>query len=169
MTPTLLFGLIVIAPILLVFLLRVNAAVLFMSLCVGEVLVIFLSNDAGTLSGVVSPATAPISQASLKLALLFIPPLLTLIFRFHSIKGLVKSLLNLIPSIFIGLVGALMVEPLLSTSYQKTLNRSALWHNLTQAQALIVGCGAIVCLVFFLFQRHSFPRRKKHGHSHEPR
>lgn len=166
MSPSLLLGLIVIVPILLVFLLRVNAAVLFMSLCVGEVLVLFLSNDTGTLSGVVSPGSASISQSTLKLALLLIPPLLTLIFMFHSIKGTFKTVINIAPAVAVGLVGALMIDPLLSKNYQRTLNHSALWHHLIANQGLIVACGALVSLLIFLLMRHRPTRLNKRSHKH---
>jgi hypothetical protein len=167
MAPSLLLGLIVVVPILLIFLLKVNAAAVFMSLCVGEVLVLFLSNDAGTLSGVVSPGSASISQASLKLALLLIPPILTLIFMYHGVKGSVMMTMNVIPAIAVGLVGALLAEPLLSESFQKTLNHSSLWHHLILYQGSVVACAAAVSLVFFLLQRQSRPRAKKRGHKHQ--
>ena len=66
MTPAIILGLCILAPAILAFILRVNAAILFMSLCVGEVLVIFVSNNATSYLSPLSPS-GHISFSSMRL------------------------------------------------------------------------------------------------------
>jgi ABC-type phosphate transport system permease subunit len=86
----------------------------------------------------------------------------------HSSKGMIKTVLNIIPALAVGLVGALMIEPLLSKSYQKTLTHASLWHQLIHVQGLIVAIGAITSLLIFILERHGSPRSKRHSHKHHP-
>jgi hypothetical protein len=163
MNPQLFFGLIVLIPVLIAVLLRVNAAILFMSLCVGDVLVQFMGSDSNSVVSLFVSNHNSFSQSSIRLFLLLVPLLITLIFMFHSVRGTVKTLLNIVPSITLGLAFALLIEPLLSNSFQETLSKSSLWHQLIRAQALVIGVSAIVSLVFLLTQRHS-SGGKNHGH-----
>jgi hypothetical protein len=163
MDPQLFLGVIVLIPILVAVLLRVNAAILFMSLCVGDVLVQFMGSDTNSLVSLFTSSHDVFSQSTMRLFLLLVPSVITLIFMFHSVRGSVKALLNIIPSITLGLSFALLVEPLLSHKFQDTLGRSSLWHQLIRAQALVIGVSAIVSLVFLLTQRHG-SAGKRYGH-----
>ncbi len=163
MSPLFLFGLLVVIPIAIAILLRVNAAILFMSLCVGEVLVQFMSSDSTSLVTTFSSSHHDqIANSTVKLALLLLPPVLTALFMFHSVHGRVKATLNIVPAIGVGLLTALLVQPLLSATYQKTLERSSLWHQFSRAQALVVGVSALLSLLFLWLQRHGSHERK-HG------
>lgn len=167
MDPQLFFGLIVLIPIVVAVSLRVNAAILFMSLCVGDVLVQFMGSDTNSLVSLFVSSHDSFSQATLRLFLLLIPSVITLVFMFHSVRGMPKTILNLIPSITLGFAFALLIEPLLSPSFQKTLVKSSLWHQLSRAQALVIGVSAIVSLVFLLTQRQSSGRKQRsHGKKH---
>jgi hypothetical protein len=162
MTPQLLF-IIILVPILITLALKVNAGILFMSLCVGEVLVQFMASDANSMLSLFSVHQNSLSASSIRLILLFIPPILTLLFMFHSVRGTIKSAINVIPAIGLGLATALFVEPLLSLDYQHKLQKSSLWHQLIQAQALVIGVTALLSLVFLLSQKHGSIKSKHHG------
>jgi hypothetical protein len=56
MTPLIIFGALVFIPVALTVMFRINGAVLFMSLCVGEVLVQFVAGDAHSLVTAISSA-----------------------------------------------------------------------------------------------------------------
>jgi hypothetical protein len=162
MTPLVLFGFLVLVPIAIAVILRVNAAILFMSLCVGEVLVQFMAGDANSLVSTLSSTHGDqIATSTIKLILLLIPPALTALFMFHNVHGGAKAILNILPAIGVGLLTALLVKPLLSTTFQHTLERSSLWHQLSQAQTLVVGISALLCLLFLWLQRHG---SLEHGH-----
>lgn len=143
-------------------LLRINAAILFMSLCLGEVLVQFVANDATSFASAVSP-TGNMSQTTIRLVLLLAPVVLTAIFMFHSVGSGAKALINILPAIAMGLLLALLVEPLLPHSMINTLQHSNVWHQFSQAQTVIVLGGALFSLLFLWTQRAGLGRS---GHSH---
>ncbi len=71
---------------------------------------------------------------------------------FHSVRKL-RVIANLLPALTVGLLGLLLIEPLLSPGLQGTITRSALWQHYSQAQGLIVGVSALISLAFLWFQR----------------
>jgi len=141
---------------------RVNAAMLFMSICVGEILVQYLGSDAATVITAFSSHGTQFSNSTIRIILLFLPAILTMIFMFHSVKG-PKLILNILPAVGTGLVIALLVEPLLSKSMQHTLGQESLWQNLIQARALIIGVSALISL-FYLWFLHRKSWSGGHGH-----
>jgi hypothetical protein len=167
MMPLIIFGALVLIPVVLTVIFRINGAVLFMSLCVGEVLVQFVAGDAHSLVTAISSAHGnQIADSTIRLILLLTPPVLTALFMFHSVPKGAKAILNILPAIGVGLLTALLVKPLLSSSYQHTLEQSKLWHQFSQAQALVVGASAILCILFLWLQHqksheslHSTKRR----------
>ena len=165
--PLIIFGILVLVPIAITVVFRINAAVLFMSLCVGEVMVQYMATDANSLINTLTSAhgSNQIADSTVKLILLLIPPVLTALFMFHSVHGGAKAILNIVPAIGIGLLTALLVKPLLSSSYQNTLERSSLWHQFSQAQDLVVGVSALLSLLFLWLQRqgsHDSGHSSKH-------
>jgi hypothetical protein len=161
MTPLVLFAILVLVPILVAVLLRVNAAILFMSLCVGELLVQNISSDTITIVTSASASASNLSQSTIELCLLLLPVVLTVIFMLHSVHG-PKTILNILPALGFGLVTALLVEPLLSAGFQKTLQHSSAWHQVLQGQTLIITLGSLIALLFLWFQHRG--NHKEHGH-----
>ncbi|HUD10364.1 MAG TPA: hypothetical protein VMR28_01685 [Candidatus Saccharimonadales bacterium] len=162
MTPILYLALTVLVPIIVAVILRVNAAVLFMSLCVGEVLVLFVAGNADSFASAVSP-TGNVGISTMRIGLLLLPPALTIIFMLHSINGSTKVAMNVIPAIGAGLLLALLLEPLLAPGIRAGIQHSALWHQFSSAQSLVVGLGALFSLMFLWLGRHS-NGRGHHGH-----
>lgn len=152
-------------PILLAVLLRVNAAILFMSLCLGAVLVQYTTSDTSAFVGSVAPQ-GNIGQNLVRIALLFLPMALTMLFMFHSVKGGTKALLNIIPAIALGLLSALLVEPFLSSGLRGNIERSPVWHQFIQAQTLIIGFGAAISLLFLWLHRGGGGEKGKHVKHH---
>ena len=162
MTPLVLLAALVLGPALIAVFLRVNAAILFMSLCVGELLVQNVSSDTVMILTSASEKASSVSQSTVELGLLLTPVILTMVFMFHSVHG-TKSVVNILPAIGFGLMSALLVKPLLSPSFQKTLEQASVWHQILQAQTFIVALSAILALLFLWMQGRS----KGHSeHSH---
>lgn len=162
MSPLVLFGLLVCVPIAVALLLRVNAAVLFMSLCVGAVLVQYMAGDANSFITTFANHGSQLSDSTIKLVLLLLPPVLTTIFMFHSLHG-PKAFFNIFPAVGTGLLTALLVKPLLSPGFQRTIEKSSLWNQFAQAQTLVVGVSAFLCLFFLWIGRRSgHEGHKKH-------
>ncbi len=153
MSPPVLFAILVLAPAALALLLRVSAALLFLNLCVGELLVQNIANDAFTLVTSTTAHAGSFSHSTVELGLLLAPVVLTMIFMFHSLHG-PKALLNIIPALGFGLMSALLIEPLLSPGFQKTLEHAAAWHQVIQARAFIVALSALIALLFLWLGHH---------------
>lgn len=137
------------APIVILMLWRINAALVFLSACLGTVLLRFVGDDASYFAGMFLPW---LSGDNLKLALLLLPVVLTALFMIKTIKG-GQLLFNVLPAVGTGLVLALLIVPLLPSDYAVQVQSSTIWGQLLQLQALVVGASALACLVFLWSQR----------------
>lgn len=157
MNPTTILAAIVIVPAVLLMLLRINAALVFLSLCLGNVLVQFVASDASAwLTTFTSSQTTTVvttTNSNIKIALLLLPAVLTAIFMIRTVSGSSRLLLNLLPAVGVGLLGALLVVPLLEPQLSHDIIASSLWWNAQQIQNIIVGLSAVVCLVVLWMQR----------------
>jgi len=166
MTPEIILGAIVLAPVLLLMLLRVNATLVFLSLCLGNVLVQFVAPDANSFMTLFSahvPHGADTGNNFMKIVLLLLPVVLTLVFMIRTVRGKGKLALNAFPSAGVGLLGALLVVPLLPASMSDSILSSSLWLQVQRAQDLIVGGSALVCLLVLWLQRPKAGHDDKHG------
>jgi hypothetical protein len=146
--------------------LRINAALVFLSLCLGDVLVQFVAGDTNSFLNLFSSSQhiqAVASSGNLtKLVLLGLPVLLTAIFMIHTVKGS-RLILNILPAVGVGLLGGLLVVPLLSAGLSHNIIDSSLWQQAQRAQDLIVGASAIICLFVLWLQRPKAGHDDKHG------
>lgn len=171
MTPEVTLGALVVAPVILLLLLRVNATLVFLSLCLGDVLTQFVAGDANDLVGLLSASNAQVhissSNNTLKIILLLLPVVLTTVFMIRTVRGKVRLMLNVLPAAGVGLLGALLIVPLLPPGLAHNIIGSTLWDQVHRAQDLIVGATALVCLLVLWLQRpktgHSEEKGKKHG------
>ena len=149
----------VLLPLILLFILRANAAAVYLSLCLGFVLYFFDSHNASTAAGSL-PVHLKSTSLAVNLLLLLGPAVLTMLFMLHSVHGSKKKL-NLIPAAFCGLFTALIVVPALPPSIANGILSTSYWHNLSKYQGAVVGIGAVVALAFFwLFSKKK--EAKKH-------
>lgn len=139
--------------------LRINAALVFLSLCLGDVLVQFVADDANSFMDVLqsshqidASAVVPTSGNLVRLVLLLLPVVLTALFMIKTVKG-PKLLLNILPAAGVGLLGGLLVVPLLSPGLSNDIVSSPLWMQVSKAQNLIVGSSALICLLVLWLQR----------------
>ncbi len=165
MSPELILALIIGAPIVILMVLRINAVLVFLSLCLGDVLVQFVAPDTRQLITLFASSDSKLVSASkntLELVLLLFPVVLTAIFMIRSVKSHTRLLLNLLPAAGVGLLGALLAVPLLSPGLHYAITGASLWQQVERAQVLIVGSSALVCLLVLWLQRPKF-----HGHNSE--
>lgn len=167
MSPEAILGAIVLVPVALLMVLRINATLVFLSLCLGDVLVQFIANDASdfltTFSGSHTVTSVTTSNSNVKIALLLLPVVLTTVFMIKTVQGTSRLVLNALPAAGVGLLGALLVVPLLPPGTAHNIIDSSLWSEVQKAQALIVGSSALVCLLVLWLQR------PKAGHKHKKR
>jgi hypothetical protein len=165
MSPELILVALVAGPAALLVLLRVNAALVFLSLCLGDVLVSFTYKDAvSIISGASTSAHA--SDTVIRLGLLLAPALLTTLFMIKTIKGS-KKYMNILPAVGAGLLTALLVVPLLPPGLAHTVLATKLWTQIQSFQSGIVALSTLVCLFFLLLQRPKHHAEEKPGKKHK--
>ena len=150
------------APVVLLMLLRIHAGLVFLSLCLGYVLMQFLGADAKSFAETFMPQ-ASMSTEVMKLALLLSPPALTALFMIHTVRG-TKLALNILPALGVGSLMALLVVPLLPPGTSHAITGSSLWSQAQRLQDLIVGAGALIGLLSLWLQR---PRSKDKHKQHK--
>ncbi len=156
MAPTLTLALVVLVPVIVLMSLRINATLVFLSLCLGSVLVQFVAPDADSFMALFSarvPKGIDTGNDTIKLILLLLPVALTAIFMIRTVKGYGRLALNALPAVGVGLLGSLLVVPLLPPGLSHNILNSALWSQVQHAQDLIVGTSALVCLLVLWLQR----------------
>jgi hypothetical protein len=154
----------VLVPAVALIALRINAAMVFLSLCLGQVLVQFVAKDANSLIRFIAPQAGSVSESSLYLAMLFLPVVLTAIIMVFSVKGRMKVSLNALPAFGTGALAVLLAVPLSTPGLQHQIVALRFWHELHDAQAMIIGASTLVTLLFLWTQRRSSHREEKHGH-----
>lgn len=151
-------------PAIVFVVLRVNASMVFLSLCLGAVLVQYVASEANTMMHLMTAHVSPISTSSLQLILLVAPAVVTTVVTVFSVHGRMKNLVNIFPALAASALAMLLAVPLLPPGLRNNLEGQAAWHYLSNAEALVVGVGALVSLVFLWSQRSFFKqhdRRRK--------
>ncbi|HSX05729.1 MAG TPA: hypothetical protein VLF69_04635 [Candidatus Saccharimonadales bacterium] len=156
MTYLIVLGAIALVPVLAIVLLRVNAAIAFMALALGSVLVTYTSSDVNAVFGGFSANGSLNKYAWIQLGLLVAPLLLTILFTRGSVKGS-RQTLNILPALAAGMLCALLVIPLLPADVQRHIHHEAIWKQLDNLQTAVVLGGAAFSLLFVLVTH-----RKKH-------
>jgi hypothetical protein len=151
-------------PILLFLILRVNAAMVFLSVCLGAVLVDHVSGDANLIVGSFSPTTNSLSQTTVELLLLLVPAVATTIIMALSVHGRLRVFLNLFPAAASSMLLVLLAVPMLPRGLAFALMTQPTWRMLSNAEALVIGLGALVSLFFLWTQRRNFRHHDKRKH-----
>lgn len=162
MSPLVDIALIIIVPVALLFFLRVNAAIVFLSLCLGSVLERFAGSDGHAFSSLLSSSRL-VSGYGIALALLLLPAIFTMVVMIGTARGKMRAVLNLLPALAVGTLGLLLAVPLCSPGLRGAVQASVIWHHVQQAQVLVVSLGAIISLLFLWLQRPKRSSHDKHG------
>ncbi len=152
------------APVLLFLALRVNAAMVFLSVCLGAVLVDHVAGDANMIVGSFSPKTNSLSQTTVELCLLFVPAIITTVIMILSVHGRLKVMLNFFPAAAASMLMVLLAVPMLPRGLAFSLMTQPTWRMLSNAEALVIGVGALVSLFFLWTQRRNFRHHDKRKH-----
>lgn len=170
MPPAAILAAIVLIPVVVLMILRINAALVFLSLCLGNVLVQFIAPDANSFLALFSahvPKGVDTGNSAIKILLLLFPVVLTAIFMIRTVRGRARLALNLLPSAGVGMLGGLLVVPLLPSGLSHNIIDSSLWAQALRAQDLIVGVSALICLFVLWLQRPTTGGSKKSGGKHK--
>jgi len=160
--PLVILALLIGLPIILLFLFRSNAAIVFLALCAGSILLKYVGNDASLLfNSFFSHSSSVVDQVT-DIVLLTLPAILTAVFLRHSVSG-AKAFLNLLPAVATGGLLALSLVPLLSPITSSNVMATQAWSYLQQFQSLIVGAGAFTSLLLlWATSRKKHDKDKKH-------
>ncbi len=146
-------------PFIALMALRINASLVFLALCLGNVLVQFVGPDAATILSSTTARTpggvAP-SQSIINLALLLLPVALTMVIMIHTVKG-AKLAFNTLPALGVSVLAALLAVPLLSEELTGSITSLGLWDKLQSLETLILTATTLLCLLFLWMQR---PKKK---------
>lgn len=161
MAPLVVIALLVGAPIVLIFLLRANAAVVFLALCAGSVLTKFISGDATNVFSSFIPANGSTNLSIIQLSLLYAPAFFTIVFMRKAISG-AKAMINLVPAAATGAVGALLAVPLLPGGVSHNITTSSVWSSLKQYQSVIVAIAVLISLFSLWYNKPKHGKKSKH-------
>lgn len=157
MLPLIILGLLIGLPVILIFLLRSNASVVFLALCAGVVLTKYIGSDASLVLSMALPKAGLVGQQVLNASLVLLPPLATLISLRKKASGM-KLILNIIPALAVGGLVALSITPYISPITRDKVMATNTWHVLELTQGMVVGLGILSSLILLK------PSRKKEAH-----
>jgi hypothetical protein len=160
MIPLVVIALLIGLPILLIFWLRANGALVLLALCAGSVLQRFVSSDASTILNSFTSRNSSASDNLAQLILLFLPALLTVLLLRKGISGS-KAMINLVPAAGTGILAALLAVPLLPGGLRHNIVQAPAWAQVNQYQSVIV---AAAMLVSFLLLWMTYPKPAKDKH-----
>jgi hypothetical protein len=160
MAPAILIGILAV-PVVIMTVLRINASLVFLSACLGSVLVRYVGPDSLDLIHLFAPKSGNITEATLQLILLLVPVVLTMLIMIRSVKG-GKVAFNILPAAGASFLLLLLIQPLLSPGLSGTITGSAMWAQIEKMQDLVVGVSALLCLLFLWLQRPKHESDKKH-------
>lgn len=152
MDANIILAILVFSPVVLLTLLRANAATAFLALCLGSVLGSFVAKDlVSALRGYIAPATQ-VTDTIAGLVLLWLPVLLVAIFMMKTIAAK-QRILNVIPALAVGLMGALLSVPFLTPEMRTTVEASDIWKQLDTYKAFVVAGGAIISIAMLRMRK----------------
>lgn len=161
MDGTVILAAIVFAPLVVLTLLRANAAVAFLALCLGSVLGGFVSKDlVNALTGYIAPPT-DITDTIAALILLWLPVVLVAIFMMKTIAPK-QRIVNALPALAVGLLGVLLTVPFLASELQSAIRANEWYGYIETYKAMIVIAGTVISLGLLRMRKRGDAHAKKH-------
>jgi len=137
-------AILVFGPLVITFLLRSNAALSFLALCVGFVV---STSAIGDLKHLLSEANLSVTDSTLATILIVAPLVITLLLTRRAHTRGFKFWLQLAIALCAGGLLALSLGPVLNTSGQFDITTSRFWGDLQKIQSEVIGGGALLSLL----------------------
>jgi hypothetical protein len=163
MTPMALAIILIAVPVVVLTALRINATMVFLSLCLGQVLVQFVGEEASRTIGILA-SDGSSNQSMVSLGLLILPAALTALFMARTVKGSLKLTLNILPALAVGVLGFLLMEPHFTPGLRGAIESTIVWDIVKGLQVIVVGASAIISLFFLWLQRPKSHHDKDEKH-----
>lgn len=148
-------------PTIVLTVIRMNASLVFLSLCLGAVLVQYVGNEANELIRLISPHAGAVSDSTVRFLLLLAPAAVTCVVTICSVHGRLKNVINFLAAIAASALFVLLAVPALPPGLMHALQHQQTWHYLSNSQSLVVAAGAVVSLGFLWAQRSFFQHQDK--------
>ena len=150
----------ILGPLALYLLFKSNAALSFLALCAGVVVVSYGGNDIN--SAIKAVGLGPYSTSAVELVLIIAPLALTLIVTKKTVASRSKAYFQGVTALCAGGLLALSTVPLLTETMQTSFANSQIWLNLQKIQAAVVGVGVLCALVLTWSKSLKKSKSKKH-------
>ena len=158
MTDTILLAMII-GPLVVTFLLKNDAALSFLVLCLGFVLSVSVIGD---LKQLLIEQNLSVTESTLGLVLLLAPLIITMLLTRKTAGKGFKFYLHLATALACGGLLALSLGPILNTSSYINLYESQIWKNLDKIQSIVIGAGAALSLLLIWSKSVGKSGKKKH-------
>lgn len=150
----------VFGPLAIGLLLKSNAAMGFLALAVGSVVVTYGGSDIS--STIKQIGLGPYSTSAVELVLLITPLVITLLLTRKAVAKRSKYQFQAVAALAAGGLLALAAVPLLTDTMQISFASSQAWIDLQKIQATVVGVGALCSLLLIWFTSKKHSKSKKH-------
>lgn len=148
-------------PTIAIAVLRINAAMMFLSVCLGAVLVQYVGPQANELIRLFVPRAGSVSASTLNLILLLAPVAMTGVVTVFSVHGRMRVLVNLLPAVACASLVVLLAVPMLPANVSFAFTDEKIWNILSKSEALVIGAGGVMSLFFLWTQRRNFRQHDK--------
>lgn len=161
-----LFFLIVVAVIAFgLLILKTDAAIVLLALCSGSVLVEFANKNMAYVNGNLNKGLLPhhftISGSGLEVAILLAPAVIVAILM-RGNHGISRWPIQIFPAVATGILGLLLVVPLLSASMQNSITKNHYWSFIEQNQIAAVFICILVAVIVVVFDGLTHHKSKHH-------
>lgn len=143
-------GVLTLLPVVAICVLRANAMIVFLSLCLGYVLSAVAYQDVNTVLVSFSPRAGELELASVKLALIMVPFVLAIFLTAHSSWAKNKLFGNLLLAGASAVLFSTIAKPLLPRSAQMAIEADAAWTHIDALQTPAVIAATIGCVLLML-------------------
>lgn len=149
-----------VTPVIFIVWQKSHAATVFLSLCLGSVLVTYMSPDViDFITAIYRSSPAVIAQIT-KLVLLILPALIAMFFTRKSVYSGGKTMLNLFSALASGMLLGLLLVPLLSSDFQRSLEAEPLWNHISSMQTPVLIMGSVFSLLYIMVANKSINPKK---------
>ena len=155
--PDVVLAILVLAPLAVTLLLKSNAALAFLALCAGFVVISFTNINIQDLTKNLS---FQLTSSTFNLILLTAPYVLTLLLRRKAFNGQAKAILQYVAALCGGGLLALVAVPLLNESVRLNFANSWAWNDLQKIQTPLIVAGVVISLGLVWFHKPAHTPKK---------
>lgn len=153
---------VVLLPAVLVLLLGSNGGLVFLSVCLGSVLAMYVAGDASSVLSSATPDDGATTMQWAQLGLLLLPVIATIILTRKKAKG-GTAIVGALAAVAAGGLLLLLGVPYLPSALQESFMAGELWNQLDNLQTSIVIAGALLVIGEMFMSRHRHEHKdKKH-------